>query len=82
MAERLADKIAVVTGGAQGIGRAIVEKLAQEGARVSFLDRDQAAGAATARELGGVAASVTFTRADVTREGEVAAALAQVVRRC
>jgi len=80
MAERLADKIAVVTGGAQGIGRAIVEKLAQEGARVSFLDRDQAAGAATARELGG-AGSVTFTRADVTREGEVAAALAQVVRR-
>jgi len=80
MAERLADKIAVVTGGAQGIGRAIVEKLAQEGARVSVLDRDQAAGAATARELGG-AGSVTFTRADVTREGEVAAALAQVVRR-
>jgi len=81
MAERLADKIAVVTGGAQGIGRAIVEKLAQEGARVSFLDRDQAAGAATARELGGGAGSVTFTRADVTREDEVAAALAQVVRR-
>ncbi|PYQ47641.1 MAG: short-chain dehydrogenase [Acidobacteria bacterium] len=81
MTDRLAGKVAVVTGGAQGIGRAIVGKLAEEGARVSFLDRDEAAGAATARELGGGPASVTFTRADVTREDEVAAALAQVVRR-
>jgi NAD(P)-dependent dehydrogenase (short-subunit alcohol dehydrogenase family) len=81
MPERLAGKVAVVTGGAQGIGRAIVEKFAQEGARVSFLDRDEAAGAATARELGGGPTSVTFTRADVTREDEVGAALAQVVRR-
>jgi 3-oxoacyl-[acyl-carrier protein] reductase len=53
MSGRLADKVALVTGGAQGIGRAIVQKLAQEGARVTFLDRDEAAGAATARELGG-----------------------------
>ncbi len=81
LTERLAGKIAVVTGGAQGIGRAIVEKLAEEGARVSLLDRDHAAGAATARELGGGASSVIFTQADVTREDDVEAALAQVVRR-
>jgi len=78
MTGRLAGKVAVVTGGAQGIGRAIVEKLAREGARVSFLDRDEAAGAASARELGDL--DVTFTRADITREAEVAAAMEEVGR--
>jgi NAD(P)-dependent dehydrogenase (short-subunit alcohol dehydrogenase family) len=80
MSGRLTGKVALVTGGAQGIGRAIVEKFAQEGARVSFLDREEAAGAATARELdhGG---SVAFIRADVTREAEVKAAVEAVVGR-
>jgi NAD(P)-dependent dehydrogenase (short-subunit alcohol dehydrogenase family) len=74
---KLAGKVALVTGGAQGIGRAIVEKLVREGARVSFLDRDEAGGAAAARELGGV----FFIRADVTREAEVEAAIGELVRR-
>jgi NAD(P)-dependent dehydrogenase (short-subunit alcohol dehydrogenase family) len=78
MTPRLAGKVAVVTGGAQGIGRAIVEKLSREGARVCFLDRDEAAGAATAREIGDSA--VVFTQADITREGEVAAAMKDVGR--
>jgi NAD(P)-dependent dehydrogenase (short-subunit alcohol dehydrogenase family) len=78
MTGRLAGKVAVVTGGAQGIGRAIVEKLSGEGARVTFLDLDPAGGAATARELG---RGVAFARADVTREGEVKAAMEEVVGR-
>ncbi|HEU0091241.1 MAG TPA: SDR family NAD(P)-dependent oxidoreductase, partial [Vicinamibacteria bacterium] len=76
MVGRLEGKVALVTGGAQGIGRAIVEKLAQEGARVSSLDLDEARGAATGA-LGGGGRRVAFTRADVTREGEVKAALDQ-----
>jgi NAD(P)-dependent dehydrogenase (short-subunit alcohol dehydrogenase family) len=81
MSGRLAGKVALVTGGAQGIGRAIVLKLAQEGARVTFLDREEAAGVAAAREEGGGEAAVAFLRADVTREREVAAAVGEVVQR-
>jgi NAD(P)-dependent dehydrogenase (short-subunit alcohol dehydrogenase family) len=78
MSGRLAGKVALVTGGAQGIGRAIVEKLAREGARVTFVDLEAAAGAAVARELGG---GVAFLRADVTREREVKDATEEIVRR-
>ena len=39
----LKDKRAVVTGGAQGIGKAISERLAAEGARVAVLDIDETA---------------------------------------
>lgn len=79
MRERLAGKIALVTGGAQGIGRAIVEKLAREGARVTFLDRDADAGTATARDLNDSDLEVAFLQADVTREAEIEAAIGQVV---
>jgi NAD(P)-dependent dehydrogenase (short-subunit alcohol dehydrogenase family) len=81
MTGRLEGKVAVVTGGAQGIGRAIVEKLAREGARVTFLDRDEGAGAAAARELGERAGRVGFVRADVTREAEVEKAMRGVAGR-
>jgi len=79
MTDRLGGKIAVVTGGAQGIGRAIVEKLAREGARVTFVDRDVEGGASTARALGADGIAADFLPADVTRESEVAAAIGQVV---
>jgi NAD(P)-dependent dehydrogenase (short-subunit alcohol dehydrogenase family) len=79
MTDRLAGKVAVVTGGAQGIGRAIVEKFAREGARVTFLDRDVDGGASTARELSASGLTASFLAADVTRESEVAAAIGQVV---
>jgi 3-oxoacyl-[acyl-carrier protein] reductase len=49
----LTGKTAVVTGGSRGIGRAIVRRLAADGARVVFSYRqDQAAADALAREVG------------------------------
>lgn len=46
-------QVAVVTGGAQGIGRAVVERLLTDGARVAIWDRDHQLAAETAAELGG-----------------------------
>jgi NAD(P)-dependent dehydrogenase (short-subunit alcohol dehydrogenase family) len=66
---RLADRGVVVTGGARGIGRAIVETALREGARVAFIDFDAEAGSRTEQELG-----APFLQADVTSEAEVASA--------
>lgn len=66
----LAGRCAVVTGGAQGLGRAIAERLLASGASVSLWDRDRALVEATAREL----TSIGWTHAvavDVTKDDDV-----------
>jgi len=78
---RLLDKTVIVTGGARGIGRAIVAKCADEGARVVFLDFDEAAATAALPEVRQAGRAVEFLRADVTKEAEVSAAIAEVQRR-
>jgi NAD(P)-dependent dehydrogenase (short-subunit alcohol dehydrogenase family) len=77
----LDDKVAIITGGARGIGRAIVEVCAREGAHVTILDRHAAEGAAVVRDLGAEGRGVTFIAADVTREADVASACAAVATR-
>jgi NAD(P)-dependent dehydrogenase (short-subunit alcohol dehydrogenase family) len=76
MIMRLQDKVAVVTGGAQGIGRAIVEKFHSEGARVALLDIDEVRGTTVATTLGESDASVLFVRCNITREPDVERAFA------
>ena len=78
---RLLDKTVIVTGGARGIGRAIVAKCADEGARVVFLDFDEAAATAALPEVRKAGRAVEFLRADVTKDAEVSAAIAEVQRR-
>lgn len=70
MAKELEGKVAVVTGGAGGIGRGIVELFVEEGACVVIADVDEANGRRLADELG---ERVRFRRADVSRRDEVGA---------
>jgi 2-hydroxycyclohexanecarboxyl-CoA dehydrogenase len=74
---RLEDKIAIVTGGGQGIGRAIAGKLAAEGATVVVTDLDEASAKETADALPGAVA----IRADVTDRQGVQAMISRVVER-
>ncbi|WP_242411399.1 SDR family oxidoreductase [Burkholderia sp. A1] len=73
---RLDGDICVVTGGAQGIGRAIARGLAEAGATVVIADRDAALGQHAADEIGG-----GFVQLDVTDSASVDAAFDAVVAR-
>ena len=72
---RLKDRVAIITGGARGIGRAIGEGYAREGARVCLADIDGAEANQAAKEIGGGAFGVTL---DVTRLASIDALVAEV----
>jgi NAD(P)-dependent dehydrogenase (short-subunit alcohol dehydrogenase family) len=74
---RFDGKAFLVTGGASGIGRAIVHRLAEDGARVCIVDVDHRAGRDAAAEYG---AQVQFARASVASEPAVRKAIAGAVR--
>jgi 2-hydroxycyclohexanecarboxyl-CoA dehydrogenase len=74
---KLDDKVAIVTGAGQGIGRGIAEKLAAEGAIVVVTDINESTAKDTAKAIGGGALGL---RADVTSPESVAAMVDQVVR--
>jgi 3-oxoacyl-[acyl-carrier protein] reductase len=69
--DRFEGRVAVVTGGARGIGLAVAERLAAEGARVALWDLDEAEAAKVAARLSGLA-----LRVEVADEASVAAAVA------
>lgn len=70
----LKEKVALVTGGARGIGRAVVERVVAEGGHVAVLDINPA-GAATAERLVARGGQALFIQADVRREEDVSAAV-------
>ncbi|OWJ76491.1 dehydrogenase [Haematobacter missouriensis] len=75
---RFADRVVVITGGAQGIGRACAERFLSEGAKVVLADVDTSRLARTAEEIG-TAETVLPVTTDVSRKADVDALIAAAV---
>ena len=78
---KLAGKVAVVTGGASGIGRAIAEALAREGARVAVLDLNEAGARETVAAVDRAGGKASAHRVDVTDVAAVDATIDGVAAR-
>jgi 2-hydroxycyclohexanecarboxyl-CoA dehydrogenase len=78
---RLQGKIAVITGGGQGIGRGIAKAFASEGAQIAVLDLDPDTARSAAQECAGRGVEAIGLRCDVSERDEVDESIAQVVER-
>jgi NAD(P)-dependent dehydrogenase (short-subunit alcohol dehydrogenase family) len=78
---RLDGKVAVVTGGAHGIGRASAKALGAEGAKVAIGDVDETDGKACAKDILGAGGEAVFVRTDVTSMDDVRALVGAAVER-
>ena len=79
MTKRLQNKVAVITGGASGIGRGIARLFVEEGAQVVIADIQEEMGMKLVEELG--SDNAAFIKADVTRESEIEHSISTAVER-
>ncbi|MCC7325332.1 MAG: SDR family oxidoreductase [Burkholderiales bacterium] len=77
--DELAGRVALVTGAAAGIGIASARRMSAAGAAVVLADRDEEGGRAAAAELVAAGRRAHFVRADITRDDEVQALVADTV---
>ncbi|MGB6195160.1 MAG: SDR family NAD(P)-dependent oxidoreductase, partial [Methyloceanibacter sp.] len=78
MPGRLAGKIALISGGATGMGGASSKLFAAEGAKVGVVDRNEEAGRAVVTEIKAAGGTAVFASADVASEAQVNAAVAAI----
>ena len=81
MSNRLEDEVAIVHGATRGMGRAIVERFAAEGARVVFTGRNEDRGRDLERAVSSAGGTAVFVRADMTSESDIEDAVGQTVER-
>jgi meso-butanediol dehydrogenase/(S,S)-butanediol dehydrogenase/diacetyl reductase len=79
MNARFEGRVALVTGGASGIGAATARRLAREGARVAVADVDEAGAREVARQIEAAGGAALAVRADVAEPADVAAMVARAV---
>lgn len=82
MSNEFKNKVIVVTGAASGIGAAICDRFAREGARIILLDRDEAGVKAAADKLKTNGVDAEGYRCDVVGEEECTSVIEQVIKRC
>ena len=78
---RLKDRVAVITGGANGIGEAYVVGMAKEGARVVIADTDQKAGERIIQEIKKAGEEGIFIRTDVSQKKDVGKMVAETIKK-
>ena len=81
MAERLKGKIALITGGSSGIGRATAELFSREGAKVVIADINTKGGEETAQNISDTGGEAYFVRTDISKSAEIEALINKIVER-
>lgn len=81
MKDRFAEQVAVITGGAEGIGKSIAHRIASEGGKVTIFDVDLQKAESTTSEFAGQGLDIDYDITDVSSKGQVKAAIGGVVAR-
>jgi NAD(P)-dependent dehydrogenase (short-subunit alcohol dehydrogenase family) len=81
MTERLKDKIALVTGGSSGIGRAAAQLFSREGAKVVIADINAEGGEEVVQSITDAGGDAYFARTDVSKSTEVEALIKKIIER-